>query len=70
MSCNVQEPAQEILGGISAAELKDVGEAAFDARVAAASFGHFLFKMRANEETYNDETRVKLNVVRWASSCS
>ena len=49
---------------MSAAELKSMPEAMADQRIVQACFSHYVFKMRAAEETYNDTTQVKLSVLR------
>ncbi|KAL7747612.1 Replication factor A protein 1 [Sorochytrium milnesiophthora] len=40
-------------------QLKDMDSSAFEAAVAAANFTQFKFRVRAKQETYNDETRVR-----------
>ncbi len=36
----------------------------FEARLAAPQFRPYIFKLRASEDTWQDEQRVRINVVR------
>ncbi|KAJ2120471.1 Replication factor A protein 1 [Coemansia sp. RSA 720] len=59
----------EQLLGCSANEmirLQQTDEAAFNQRIADATFQEFLFRCRAKSETFNDNTRVRISVVTMA----
>lgn len=60
-----QETAETILGmkADDLGELKNTNNAAFDEVFSNCVFQEFNFKLRAKEETYNDEKRVKTTVV-------
>lgn len=55
--------------GVTADELdawRSTNPEAFDAALQAAHHRRFIFTLRAKQETYNDDTRVKINVLRVA----
>lgn len=60
----VQESAPALMGGISAGELKGLSPPAFDALIFRAGFAQHCLKLRIAEETYNDETRIKVTVTK------
>jgi len=59
------ESGTELLNGCTAAQLKEMetnGDPAFEATVQAACFKNLNFRLRIQEDTYNDETRIKTTV--------
>ena len=61
----LQESGQDIMG-LSADDLRNLeqSEGDFSLAVQAATFKQLLFKLKIAEENYNDETRIKMSVVR------
>lgn len=53
--------------GMSAGEVKALDPSNFDRLIFRAAFADFILKLRVAEDTYNDETRIKVNVTRCAS---
>ena len=66
MQWHVQEAAEQMMGGLKASDLRDMDADASDAKIRSTCFTSCMLKMRVNEETYNDETRVKVSVTRCA----
>ena len=62
--CVLQESAEQMMGGMKAVELKEMNEATSDAKIRDSCFSAYVLKMRVQEETYNDECRVKVSVTR------
>ena len=56
--------------GLSADDLRNLeqSESDFSLAVQAATFKQLVFKLKIAEENYNDETRIKMSVVRWVGS--
>lgn len=59
---NVQEAAPDLMCGISAGDLRALSNQEFDAQIFRANFTQHILKLRIAEESYQDETRVKVNV--------
>lgn len=62
----MQDEGHQIIG-YSADEmvaLQDTNQALFEARLAAPQFRPYLFKLRVTEETWQDEQRTRINLVR------
>ncbi|KAK9813638.1 hypothetical protein WJX73_001046 [Symbiochloris irregularis] len=59
-----QESAPSVMGGVSANDLKSMSQAEFDAAIFRAGFGQYCFKLKIAEDTYNDETRIKLSCMK------
>ena len=65
-----QEAAEQMMGGVKACDLKDMDPEASDQQIRSTCFTSHMLKMRVQEETYNDETKVKVSVTRYlAEQC-
>ncbi len=63
----MQESGVEIMK-MSAAELRDLegsDVARFEQHMLATLHRPYLFKLKVAEETYQDETRIKINILRY-----
>lgn len=62
-----QEQGVEIMGGRSAAEVKDMrdnlGDAEFSSYIQDLTFRHYLVKLKVTNETYQDEQKLRTSVV-------
>lgn len=67
--CILQESGLEIMK-MPAAELRDLeanDAARFEHHMLATLHKPYIFKLKVAEETYQDETRVKISVQKWDS---
>ena len=59
------------MGGVKACDLKGMDPDTNDQQIRSTCFTSHMLKMRVQEETYNDETRIKVSVTRClAEQCS
>lgn len=68
----IQESGVEIIGK-TASELRDLERnnlSQFEEIMMNTQHKLFLFKIKVAEETYQDETRIKQNIIRYASNRS
>jgi replication factor A1 len=62
----VQDEAKQIVGYTAneMQELKDAESPLFYQRLSDVKCRQYLFKLRISEETWNDEQRLRINIVR------
>ncbi len=64
--CAVQEEGKQIIGYTAneMQELKEAESPLFEARLNDVKCRSYLFKLKVSEDTWQDEQRIRINVVR------
>lgn len=67
--CAAQEEGKQIIGYTAneMQELKEAESPLFEARLNDVKCRSYLFKLKVSEDTWQDEQRIRINVVRWGS---
>ena len=65
--CAAQEEGKQIIGYTAneMQELKEAESPLFEARLNDVKCRSYLFKLKVSEDTWQDEQRIRINVVRW-----